>query len=645
MPIIGSRRPKFKPDKVYPVEWRDLRGGLNSFQRETEITSQEMAAAENLILVGSGVPTKRWGSADYFLANSNATGSVRGIGGLYQADGTNELLALTDEGYLVKKSNASYTILTGASWASGYDAQMTQLNDNMYIVDGNKPLTKYDGTNVTRFTALTRPTGLSATNLSGVSGTFTYSWRVSAESETGETLASDSVLLANMPQDISDTAVRLTWTTSSPASLVQGYVIYGREPGGESWLDKVESASLTYDDDGTAVPAIIAEPPTADTTGGPIAKYLIRYDNRLVVAGLDGNPSRVMFSGKGGNSEKFHWSQGGGYIDIDINSGDDITGLGLFEDSIIVFKENSVWELQITDIEIGNYTLAYPVAVQITQSHGCISAKTIKFVENDLFYLSRDGLYTLGYEKNISNALRTNELSVKVRNLIQEQTSADKKAASAEYIDKKYVLSFPSSKKSFIYDRERVAWTGPMTTPDQINVWSKYKDSSSDEKWLAGLDDGFIVDFSSDYKNDRGTAFSTEFKTGKEDYQSWGSFKNIDDVMLLFTDISGSVDIEVTVETREGRTNVVRDFTIGTSSSNAGWASGQWADFLWGDSEESGSASDVTEFVKRIIMRETVRSIQLRLTTNGSSDDYELLGIVANAKAMGKGSLPYSYNI
>jgi hypothetical protein len=645
MPIVGAGTPKFKKDKIHTADWKDFSDGLNSYLRETEISRKEMVTAKDLMLVGAGVPTKRWGSADYFLTGSNATGMVRGMRGLYQSDGTNELVALSDHGYLVKKANASYTILTGASWASGYDAQMTQLNDTIYVVDGNKEITKYDGTNVTRFTELTQPGGLSATNLSGVSGTFTYSWRVSAENDVGETLATTAVSLANMPQEPSDTLVRLTWTTSSPASSVTGYVVYGRDPGNESWLARTESGTLLFDDYGTLEPSLIAEPPTADTTGGPIAKYMIRHDNRLVIAGVSGNPSRVMFTGKGGNSEKFHWSQGGGYIDIDKNSGDDITGLGVFEESIIVFKENSVWEMQITNIELGDYTLAYPVAIPITHSHGCISGKTIQAVENDVFYLSRDGVYTLGYEESILNALRTNEISVKIRDFVQSMSYADLQAASSSYIDKKYTLSFPSVKKTMIYDRERVAWTGPANTPYQINNWYTYKESDGTEQWLAGTDDGFVVEFDSNYKNDRGTAFTTELKTKKEDYGSWGSFKNIDDLMMLFRDISGTVNVEIIVETRDGSTNIAKNFSISTSSTDSGWGSSQWGDNQWADSDEAASASDITEYVRRVIMRETVRSIQLRLTTSMSTDDYELLGISVNAKAMGRGSLPYSYNI
>ncbi len=39
---------------------------------------------------------------------------------------------------------------------------------------------------------------------------------------------------------------------------------------------------------------------------------------------------------------------------------------------------------------------------------GCVSHRTIKVVENDVFFLSRKGVYTLGNEANFVNVLRTN---------------------------------------------------------------------------------------------------------------------------------------------------------------------------------------------------------------------------------------------
>jgi hypothetical protein len=71
------------------------------------------------MLIGSGVPTSRWGTSQYFTAN--ATGSIRGLGTYFSTvdDSINRLISLTDEGYLCYKDGTSFTRISGQSYPSG----------------------------------------------------------------------------------------------------------------------------------------------------------------------------------------------------------------------------------------------------------------------------------------------------------------------------------------------------------------------------------------------------------------------------------------------------------------------------------------------------------------------------------------------
>lgn len=644
MPLPTANIQGYKPGKDIVANWDSFRRGLNTLLRETELKSNELAQADNIMLVGSGVPTRRWGSANYFLAG--ATGAVRGLKGYYKSDNTNELLSLTDSGLLVKKSGASYTILTGASWVSGYDTQMVQLNDNMYICNGVDTFKKYDGTTISSYATLSIPSSLTATNLSGVTGTFTYSWRVSAENDVGETLASTRVLLSDLPQDLTQTTVQIGWTTSSPSSGVKGYVIYGRDEGNETFLSRVNSSSLSFFDDGTNEPAQISEPPTADSTGGPVAKYVIKSDNRLILGGLADKPSRVMFSGKGSNSEKFHWSQGGGYIDIDVDGGDMITGLTMFQNKIIVFKEKSIWELTLGTITIGNWTIVNPTVTAITTSHGAVSSKTIVPVENDVFFLTRNGVYVLGYEPNILNVLRTNEVSARVRPFFDGLSYTDLQNSSAVYADKRYIISFPISKRSIVYDRERLAWTGPWIMDFGINNWEVYYDSSGNREYIAGdYSDTYVTKFNSGYSSDKGTAFTTILRTKKEDFGNWSLFKTIKDLFMNFRNVQGSVDVNIRTEDRTGNVLTAKNFALTATSTSAGWGADMFGATQIGDSEEHGSTTDINDMVRWALLNKTARSIQLDIRTDDAGDNYELLGVRINARPQSTGSTPSSWKV
>lgn len=657
MPIFNTRVPTYRPKPIRTESWDEFRGGLNSLLNPTEIKGNELAQADNLILTGLGSPTKRWGTQSYFMAG--ATGSVRALGAYYNA-GTNELLALTDWGYLTKKSSASYAMITGASWPSGYEAVMTQLDNKVYIVSQQRELVRYEGTTLVSFATIDVPTIGSITNLSGASGLgelTAVSYRVATEGKVGETLASTALSLASVQADPLLHRVRISWTAVSAASGdLTGYVIYGRQPGRETFMARVSKETLTYDDDGTDDPAILIEPKTADETGGLRAKYIIRYKDRLIYAGINDDPTRVVISGRVPNQEKNHWSYGGAYILVDPDSGDNITGLGISKyvnggDAIIVFKERSIWILTLGTVTIGNYTLTDPQYQLLTMSHGCVSHKTIAAVEDDLFFLTRRGVYGLGFKQNLVNVIATTEISAKVRNKFENLNAAQWTRAVAEYKDFKYVLSYPESgqsnnNKQLVFDRERSAWMGPWTVAG--NNLFRYYDSTNVERLVYGSNaTPFVYELSSDYSSDDNAAINTTLKTRKEDFGTWNLFKTLKDVFTRFREVSGEVNVNIFVDNQQGVVETVKSFTISSDANagNSGWGSFIWGNAQWGDSEVSAGSGDVSEIFKWANINSTGRSIQIQVTTTGSNDNYKLLGIKLTGQAQGKGSIPASERV
>src|SRR3990167_6065019 len=583
-----------------------------------------------------------------------ATGAVRGITSFYKSStDTNEILSITDWGYMTKKSSASYSMLSGCSWPSGYEATFTQLDNKVYITSEGRELVKYDGSTLINFATIATPVTSSITNLSGASGIgelTAVGYRVSAEGEVGETLASTTLSLASVQADPTLHRVRVTWTPISTASGdLKGYVIYGRTPGDETFLARVNSFTTTYDDDGIDTPSQTVVSPTADSTGGYKAKFIIRYKDRLIVAGIDNQPTKVAISGRVPNHEKFHWSYGGGYVLVDPDSGEDITGLGVLRDKIIVFKERSIWELTLSTITIGNYTLVDPQYQLLTSSHGCISHRTIAAVEDDLFFLSRRGVYAIGYKPNILNVLSTTEISAKVRNKFDGLNESVWHLANAEYVDYKYILSYPIAGQNYptkmlTFDRERVAWMGPWTISG-TDLYAYY-DSDNKEKLVFGSSaTPFVYNLSPDYTTDETVAIPTTLRTKKEYFGSWNLFKTLKDVFLQFQDVKGGVNVDLFVEERSGQVITAENFTITATTGNSGWGTFMWGDFQWGDSEESAGSGDVSEILRWINTNKTGRSTQVQVRTTQTSANYKLLGVRMEAQVQGKGSIPASFRV
>lgn len=644
MPLWSKSIP-YSPGRKLEFAWDSFSKGLNTILRDNEIKQDELSQAQNLLLIGRGVPTKRWGTALYYQAG-NATGSVRGLKGFYKSDSTNELLAVTDDGYLTKKNGTTFTSINGVSWASGNDVRMAQLNDNMYIVNGQRALAKYSSPTLVGFATIAPPTILSASNLSNATGTTQKAYRVSAISTVGETLASTEFILANQPSTLGDTSggtIRLTFTSASNASLLVGFNIYGRDSGNERFIASVAASSTNYDDDGSAIPREFTFTPTADTTGGPIAKYIIRNQDRLIFAGLSGEGSKVLISGRAPFNERFDVGYGGNFIQIEKDAGDDITQLGSFKDRVIVFKQRSIWQITLGTTQIGNFFVTEPTAQLVTASYGCIAPNSVVAVDNDIYFLSREGVNTLGYQANYAvDALRTNALSTKVRPFFDALTTAQKQTAVARYFMKKYIITFPGLNKTMVYDTERGAWMGPWTTDGR--VFEVYTDSSNNEHLLFGDDTSTnVYEYSDTYTTDSGTAIQTILKTRREDFGDWSSFKNIKHLFFQFRNVQGSAAIDIRIEKRNGSERTADSFNITPQLGNSGFGADSWGAPIWGGTTGKGGGSDSQQLIRWRQLQTIGRTIQMTITTTGNNDAYELLGVRGQAQKVDDSFRPTSW--
>jgi len=653
MPNFDFKEPQYKQPQTLQQDWANWKGGVNTLLRQTEIKDNELAQAENLKLVGLGVPTKREGTDNYFLtAPSVATGSqrVRGLKGVLfasGASGVNEILAISDWGYLVKKASASYSMVGGFSYASGYNAEMIQLYNNVYIVNGIDTLTKYNGVTVFPYTQISRPTGVAVTNLSGVSGTFTRSFRVSAFNAVGETIASEPVLITNTPQDLTETSLRITWATASPASVVAGYGVYGYDQGDERFITSLDSSTLRYDFVGTPDPSMLVFPQEADTTAGPKAKYICSYKDKIVLGNIDSYPSRIMWSGGGSNVDKFNWRYGGGYIDLDKDSGDFVTGIIEFQEAIIVFKQRSIWKVTLAS----SGSLVVPTVSLIVRGVGAVSHRTIKHVENDVFFLSRKGVYSLGNEAQyLGNVLRTNEISAKVRPTFLTLSPSQLEKACAAYQDSKYRLSYPAggslfNNKEIIYDRERLAWMGPNTYAATPGIYEVYYDGENQENLVWGdSNDTYVTKMGSGYSNDKGVKIQTSLLTKKTALKNSFRFKMFKTLYSNWRNVYGTPFVNIILEQRDGAVGSAQSFTVSASNSGIGWGFDKWGNVKWGNTSGAGLSANSNDLARRTRINKPARTLQLEITTTGNNDRYELLSVQILAQELGEGIIPQSWS-
>lgn len=671
MPVFYKQPPQYRPEKDIALRWDNFRGGLNTLLRDNEIEGNELAQAYNLILIGKGIPTKRWGtgsyvdlisSASYYLGAASGPdrpfavvrpggeligvpkghlGSIRGLLAYYPEGANSQLLTITDLGYMAKKDGLSFASINGCSWTTGYNVEMAQLEDKVYIVSEKDYLKRYSNPALVGFATIAIPTGLFATQVSGASGTAKYSYRVSAISNVGETLACARYELSNQPQDPTEGRVRVTWTAVSTASgILKGYNVWGRDAGDERFLGSVQAENTRFVDKGVAA-SELTFPPLIDTTGGFRAKYVIRWKDRLVFAGIEGEPDKVIISGRVPFQEKFLLPYGN-FIRIEPDSGDDITGLAEHEGRLIVFKERSIWQVTLSQLTVGNYVLFDPVAQLITKSHGCVSHRSIVPVENDLMFLSLRGVFMLGRELQIeADILRTNEVSVKVRSFFDGLTPTERINACAGYYKHQYLIAVPGKDQMMAFDRERLCWMGPWSK--DARIFETYFDTNNNEIFVSGEDDApVIIDWNENYGNDEDTAIDTILKTKREDFGDWTLFKNIKGVFINLKNATGTIGFNLNIENRAGDVVSAKSFTITADplEGTSGWGADMFGNTLFGDSEATGIAPDTDDFVKWVRFNKMGRNFQVEIETTSieeGQNSYELLGIRANVQPVGRG--------
>lgn len=647
MAKFQTNTPAYKPRKPVEEEWKTFRKGLNLLLRPTELGNDELALADNIMLTGSGVPTGRWGVLTYFQAG--ATGTVRGFGTYKNnAETQNDFLALTDSGYLVKKNDSSYTVITGQSWPSGTSIHMEQLGGKTHIVSPDVTFTSYNGTDLSVFATIAAPTGLYATNFSGATGPNAVSYQIVAiGSNGGQTSPSTNYVLGSLPNDLSRTQVNLFWTAPSAATF-SGYEIYRGPQGDESLLASVGPNTTSYVDLGDPASQTVLAP-LVNTTGGVKSSFIKKYKDRLLVVDKS-DPNRLMISGRYPSHTSFSWLNGGGYIYIDPDSGSNITGIEVqpIADRIVVYKERSSYLVELKLITVGNYTLLDPDYTPISTSVGCSNQDSISTVENDTFYFGRDGLYVTGYEPNFLNIIRTNEISAKMRPYLAQLNNLDYQTANSFYIDHKFILSFPQRKEMIVYDRERGAWLGPWKLPFGISHMKQYVDSSGTEKWIIGsYENNQVYIFDASTNSDNGTIITKTLRTKKTYFGDFSTLNIVTFFYILLRNIIGTTTVNILAEDRDGATSTIKTFTItgSATSGSTGWGTDQWGTPKWGTSNNTTAVVTSDELKRWGSLFKEAANIQIEITSTAAASNFEFLQAKLQARKQGIGSLASSQRV
>lgn len=600
--------------------------GLNTLVSATQIKPNELSEAVDIQLIEDGkIQCPRDGQSYYGSSNGSRN---HGLFSYYLSNGTKKLVRAISTKLQVYNAG-TWDDISGYTYTASKNAEAVTAYDKLYVVNGTDPLTYYDGSTITSFTAISAPTTPTVTR-TGTTGTYTYSYKITAVTAVGETTPSSAgTQVANVATLDNTTYMTVTWSAVTNAI---GYNVYGRKDGSWYFMAYIEgNGSLSYADKGQDTPYELAIPPTENTTNGPVGKDIELYKDTLFIIGDPANPSRLYYSAGGDKINDFSAANGGGSIDISKNDGEQGIALKPFKNTMLVFKEGSIYQFSFS-------SNGAPQVSQVTGSIGAVSTRGVVTVENDIFFASRRGIFTIGNEAGFAfDVLRTNELSAKIRSVYQTIDTAYIQNISAVYATTAntnlVIFSYTptgstTNSKAIVYDRERlgfVEWTNI-----QANCWTNFIDSTGETHILYGDDSsGYVKEILSG-SNDFGTAIEGSFALSAEAFKDITRYKRIKDLTVVLRNPSGSANLSIV---SDGTTTSFMA-NVNTVSPTINFGHYVFNRFLFGSSYGSGAVTSQDDFIERTRRNINAegRNFQVKMNNGSSGASFVLLNCTMSAK-------------
>ncbi len=619
---------KYKIPKTNVLPVRGWPLGLNSLVNPQQIRPDELAEAVNVAYTQYGVLIKRLGSS--LIANLGA--SIQGMGSFNKinADGSLTKYFCAVAGgkfYVINPVAKTATLQTGFTFSPTNRVIMVPWNFGgnawLYILDGQNPIVKWDGTNFTQFTALTNPTGLTVTKSGTGTGTTTYYYVITASNAVGETLGTSEVSLASMPSPLtSSTFAQLSWTAVTGAEV---YNIYRSiTPGNEKLLTSVTAISFNDQGQADAGISILIVPPTENTTSG-----LIFVTGDIFKSSLFGveksNRTKLWFSAGGDKIDSFSPYDGGGWILYHPEEGEGINGIKTFagkgQNYLYLFKSHKIGQADFGSA--GDLTVA-----DVNLAVGAESDLSLIPFENDLGFWSRYGAYTLRMEPNIVNVLRISELSIRIHpTYVNSITQSAVANVCGIYNKANHVLlwSIPNGAQtnntSIAFDPVYQGWSeyrGIAAT-----VFAQFVDSSSNEASYGGDSSGNIYQLFSG-TSDMGNNIYFRASTKSFDMDMPYAYKMLRRIWFIFGNINAS---NVSVSLIQDGVTLLKQFAVASGTGQTGWDVDLWDNQLW-DQSSGTTVSLNTRLVRRYYdINKNIISLQAIFEDLEATSYFEILSM------------------
>lgn len=375
---------------VFSIESFD--GGLNNKYEPALIADIESPDCLNVVFDDLGSVQTRQG---YTLLNTTSVGTFAGDGLATTRfnDGSATMVAFWN-GTMYTLATTTFTTVPSAQsvFTAGQQIDTAMYQNYMFISDGAQPY-KYNGTTFTRHgvnVPNSVPTGYTAisagspigdyhykvtyVNSVSVQGDVSVATATFAASAAGESIKVNGIPVA--PQSFGVNARRL-YRTLGNSGVSSTYKLV---------TEIADNTTTTYTDNKADSALGVAAP--TDNGLPPNWNYCKAFQERLWMAENSVDPQLLYYSELG---EPFTVGSAN-FIKIGDGDGEKITGIGIHQNNLVVYKDNSVWFLFMPTTDPTTW-----VRKKSDAKYGSASHRSIVDYESLQMYLGKDETKAVGF--------------------------------------------------------------------------------------------------------------------------------------------------------------------------------------------------------------------------------------------------------
>lgn len=492
--------------------------------------------------------------------------STRSLVWMMNDSGTGKLYKQTDGG--------AYTTI-GGSYNSSAWAMGVQSKAKLYIYNGvdNLSFVNLATNTVSTYTALATPVISSVTKTGMTGSSFTHYYRVTANNEVGESIA--SVVGSVTSGKIRDAWIENTDYNTISWSAVTGatsYTIYYGDKATDTFelYTVAGNATTSFIDYGTLTENTFKLAPEGNSTQGAIFTWMYCDAKNSQLFGVTSD-NKLYYSAPG--TADFSPYNGGGWVGIDENGDTQLNYVDGFRngkgDPVITVSargaagKGKLFHISFETLTVGDQVIVYPNVYEANGQSGTYAPRATLKERDALHYFTGQDVRSTGTSQNIVNILTTSTISQVIEPDLEKITLSNLyKACGVSYRDRLYfalpVGSVENNEIWYLDLSRKNAWV--LRWPIAAKDLFLYEDNQGSTHFCA-LVNNRVLEFTrigAQPHQDDGTAWRSNAGFSSlvwdEDGLSLASIRNMY-IKLLFP--KGTVNANATGLTRKGITTTV----------------------------------------------------------------------------------------